>query len=93
MWKPSPPLPEDPAASKLAELRQRPARYGDQALRKRREELRETLAMHPQPGDPPLSLFETELGELWATGRITEQEYAELCADYVRLREKASALP
>lgn len=73
MWKPPPPLPDDPnIAAKLAELRRRPARYGDQAVRKRREELRQTLAMQRLPGDPPLSLFETELGELWATGRITE---------------------
>ena len=92
MWKPSPPPPDDPPnTTKLADLRRRPARYGDQALRKRREELRRTLAMQRLPSDPHLSLFETELGELWATGRITEQEYCELCAEDVRLREEASA--
>ena len=47
--------------------------------------------MQRLPSDPHLSLFETELGELWATGRITEQEYCELCAEDVRLREEASA--
>ena len=47
--------------------------------------------MQRLPSDPHLSLFETELGELWATGRITEQEYCELCAEYVRLKEKGSA--
>lgn len=83
MWNKPRPEKDDSLAAKVVRYRRRPARYADAALAKRREEFREAVATTRHDGDPPLSAIEAELGELWATGRVSRAEYLDLCAAYV----------
>lgn len=86
MWRRPPALPpDDEFASKLARLQRRPARYADAALEKRRHEFRQAIAMNRLEGASPLTPIEVELGELWASGRVSRQEYLNLCAECARL--------
>lgn len=85
MWKRPPALPTDHhLASKLAALQRRPARYADAALEKRRHEFRQAIAMNRLEGASQLTPIEADLGELWATGRVSQKEYLVLCAECAR---------
>jgi len=68
----------------LVRYRTRSARYADAALEKRWHDIRQAVAMSRLEGAAPLSPLETEMADLWATGRVSQKEYFDLCAAYAR---------
>ena len=83
MWNKPRPEKDDSLAAKVVRYRRREPLYADATLAKRREEFRQAVATTRHDGDPPVSAIEAEFGELWATGRVTDTEYLDLCAAYV----------
>ena len=81
---PSPTPVDEPLRVLLTRYRKRSARYAEAALAKRWHDIGQAVAMSRLEGAGPLSPLETEMADLWVTGRVSRQEYFNLCAAYAR---------